>query len=265
MRFEVDAKSVNATTGGAELDPSLPLLVFIHGAGGDRTIWSLQTRYFAHHGWSVLALDLPGHGGSNGPVLETTHDAAEWTGRAIEAAGFDRAAVVGHSLGAFVGLDLAAHHPEVVTRLALVGVAATMPVHPALLGAAQANDHLAVEFITSWSFTNRSQLGGHPTPGTWMTGRNSRLTERTLERTLGVDLSAANGYTDGTAMAQRVACPVLFLLGERDQMTPVRAATDLIDATPNATVTVLAGSGHMMMWDQPDAVIDALAGFLAVS
>ncbi len=262
MRLDVDGRTVNATTGGAPLDPAKPLLVFVHGAGGDRTMWSLQTRYFAHHGWSVLAVDLPGHGKSDGPPLETVAEHAEWLAATIIAAGFGRAAVVGHSLGTYIALELAARHPERVTHVAALGTAATMPVHPALLGAAQEDDHLAVELITGWSFTKRSQLGGHPTPGTWMTGRNLRLTERTLDGTLGVDLAAANAYADATATAAKVNCRVLFLLGERDVMTPARNAADLIAATPDANVASLPGTGHMLLWEQPDAVIDVLAAFL---
>ena len=171
MRLDVNGKVINATTGGAPLDPERPLLVFVHGAGGDRTMWSLQTRYFAHHGWSVLAVDLPAHGKSDGPALGTVAEHAEWLAEIIVSAGFERAAVVGHSLGTYIALELAARHASRVTAVVALGTAATMPVHPALLGAAQEDDRLSVELITGWSFTKRSQLGGHPTPGTWMTGR----------------------------------------------------------------------------------------------
>jgi pimeloyl-ACP methyl ester carboxylesterase len=262
MRLDVDGRTVNATTGGAPLDPAQPLLVFVHGAGGDRTMWSLQTRYFAHHGWSVLAVDLPGHGKSDGPVPETVAGHADWLAQTITAAGFDEAAIVGHSLGSYIAFELAVRHPGVVTRLAALGTAVTMPVHPALLGAAQADEHLAVELITGWSFTKRSQLGGHPTPGTWMTGRNLRLTERSLDGALGTDLTAADTYRNVVAAARSITCPVLYLLGERDSMTPSRNAADLADATPDATVVTLPGVGHMLLWEEPDAVIDVLADFL---
>lgn len=263
MRFTVDGKVVNATTGGAPLDPTRPLLVFVHGAGGDRTMWALQTRYFAHHGWSVIALDLPGHGGSDGPVPDSVEGYGDWLAAVIEASGFDSAAIAGHSLGCFIGLDVAARYPRLVTHLAMLATAATMPVHPALLSAARADEHLAVELITSWSFTKRSQLGGHATPGTWMTGRNLRLTEQALDGALGTDLIAANTYVDAVAAASRVRCPVLFVLGERDQMTPAKAASALIEATADATAVIVAGTGHMMLWEQPDTVIDTLGAFLS--
>ena len=262
MRLDVSGRAVNATTGGRPLDPGKPLLVFVHGAGGDRTGWALQTRYFAAHGRSVLAVDLPGHGQSDGPVPDSIRGFSSWLASVIDAAGFEHAAVVGHSLGSYIALDLAAHHPELVTHLVLLGTAATMPVHPALLAAARADDHVAVELMTGWSLPKPAQLGGHPTPGSWMAGQNLRLATRTLDGTLGIDLDAADAYTDAVADASAVRCPVLFLLGERDLMTPVRNAAALVEATPDATLVTIPGAGHLMMWERPDAVIDAIAGFL---
>ena len=65
---------VFASTGGRGLDRDAPLTVLIHGAGMDHSVWSLQTRYLAHHGRSVLAVDLPGHGRSGGEPLVTIED-----------------------------------------------------------------------------------------------------------------------------------------------------------------------------------------------
>ena len=262
MRLDVDGKTVNATTGGLPVDPAKPLLVFVHGAGGDRTTWALQSRYFANHGRSVLAVDLPGHGKSDGPAPDTIRGFSTWLASVIRAAGFTEAAIVGHSLGTYIALDLAAHEPALVSHLALLGTAAAMPVHPALLDAARADDHLAVELMTGWSLPKSAQLGGHATPGSWMVGQSLRLAERSLDGTLGVDLAAANAHADAVANAGSVGCPVLYLLGERDMMTPLRGASELIEATPNATVATLPGTGHIMMWEQPHAVIDTIAAFL---
>jgi pimeloyl-ACP methyl ester carboxylesterase len=262
MRFDVDGRTVNATTGGLPLDSTKPLLVFVHGAGADRTVWALQTRYFANHGCSVLAVDLPGHGKSDGPVPDSVRGFSMWLAAVIEATGFERAVIAGHSMGAYIAIDLAARRLDLATRLVLAGTAATMRVHPALLESARADEHLAVELMTGWSFPKRAQLGGHPTPGSWMIGQNERLTERALDGALGVDLTTANGHADAVESVRQVTCPVLYLLGERDVMTPMRNAAELIQATPNAAVVTLPGTGHVMMWERPHAVIDAIADFL---
>ena len=65
-----------AATGGKELSSKLPLIIFLHGAGMDHTVWNLQTRYFAYHGYSVLSIDFPGHGRSEGPLMENIEQMA---------------------------------------------------------------------------------------------------------------------------------------------------------------------------------------------
>jgi pimeloyl-ACP methyl ester carboxylesterase len=262
VELTVAGKEVRATTGGRPLDPGSPLLVFLHGAGMDRTLWQLQIRYFANHGWSVLAVDLPGHGGSAGPPPDSIAGYAEWVAELIPVAGFSVASVVGHSMGSFIGLHLAARHPGRVNRLALLGTAATMPVHPDLLAAAEAGDPLAFELITCWSLTRRSQLGGHQTPGLWMTGESLRLLDHAPAGVLGNDLRACNAYGEAVENAARVDHPTLLLLGELDIMTRPAAARPLAAALPDAATVILPGAGHLMMIEQPDPVIDTLADFL---
>ena len=123
MELTVSGNTVFASTGGRALDRDAPLIVLIHGAGMDHSVWSLQTRYLAHHGRSVLAVDLPGHGRSGGEPLTTIEDLADWVPKLIDAAGFGQAALVGHSMGAITALEAATRHPERVRALALLGVA----------------------------------------------------------------------------------------------------------------------------------------------
>jgi pimeloyl-ACP methyl ester carboxylesterase len=189
MRLIVDGRSVlisGARTGR-------PPVVFLHGAGMDRSVWASQTRAFAARGWDALAVDLPGHGGSEGPPLADIGALADWTLRLLTAAEAERAALVGHSMGALIALEAAARAPERVSRLALVGVAAKMPVHPDLLAAAEANRHEAIDMVSLWSL-GAAARGGSPTPGAWMLGGAQRLIERTAPGVLHADLSACNVY-----------------------------------------------------------------------
>src|SRR3954453_9890207 len=105
MELKVSGNTVFASTGGRELDRNAPLTVLIHGAGMDHSVWSLQTRYLAHHGRSVLAVDLPSHGRSGGEPLATIGDLADWVPHLIDAAGFDQAALGGPLVGAVPALE----------------------------------------------------------------------------------------------------------------------------------------------------------------
>lgn len=262
MDLTVDGRTVFASTGGEAFDASKPAVVLIHGAGMDHTVWSLQARYLAHHGYAVLAVDLPGHGRSAGPLLESIQAMAGWIVRLLEAAEIARAALVGHSMGALVALEAASRHPDRVSHLGLVGIAPLMPVHPDLLAAARANTDLAAQLVTSWGFGQSGHLGRNPAPGLWMMGGAYRLLERAPAGVLANDLAACDAYRDAPDAAQRVTCPTLLLLGADDRMTPARKGRELAAAIDGADCRVLPGIGHMVMAEAPDETIDALADLL---
>ncbi len=262
MELQVDGRGVFAATGGRPFDPALPCLVFVHGAGMDHTVWALQTRFFAHRGRGVLAVDLPGHGRSEGPALGSIGEQADWLVRLLDAAGVAQAALAGHSMGALIALDCAARHPERVRALALLGVAPKMPVHPDLLAAAEADNHLAFDLVNSWAHGESGHLGGARAPGLWLMGGGERLLEQSRPGVLHKDLAACNAYAGGPEAAAAVRCPTLLVLGAHDKMTPVKAGRKLSEAITGAQVEVVPQSGHMMMTERPDATLDALRTLL---
>jgi pimeloyl-ACP methyl ester carboxylesterase len=79
---------------------------------------------------------------------------------------------------------------------------------------------------------------------------------------LHADLAACNAYADGLAAAAKVKCPVLFIVGARDVMTPPRAAQALAGAIAGSKTVTIGPSGHSLMAEAPDATLDALIGFL---
>jgi pimeloyl-ACP methyl ester carboxylesterase len=262
MLLGVNGSDVYAYTGARALAGALPTVVFIHGAGHDHSVWALQSRYFAHHGWNALAVDLPGHGRSGGGALPSVEAIAEWIPAVLDAAGIEASALVGHSLGSLAALECAARHPARIIKVALVGPAAPMPVSETLLDAAEGNQHLAHELITGWSYSAGRKLGGSQVPGVWLTGSALRLLERTRPGVLHVDLGACNSYATGVDSAARVRCPTLVIVGARDIMAPPKNAQALIAALPDARVVTLPDCGHALMAEQPDAVLDALRAFL---
>jgi len=249
-------------TSGREIDAARESVVFVHGAGQNHTIWVLPTRHFVRKGFNVLSVDLPGHGRSAGPCLSSIEDMADWIGKMLSVAGLARAGLVGHSMGSLVALATAARHPDRVRCLAMVGTAAPMPVSDALLTTSAANDRTALEMLTFWGHSSTAHLGGSPTPGMWMLGCGLRLLEEAGQGVVHADLTACNAYADGLEHAAQVACPTLLILGERDAMTPVRATHSLMAAIPNVTTVVLPGSGHALLSERPDPVLDALIGIV---
>src|SRR3954447_9665210 len=247
MQLSVNGLDTFVATGGREFDTSQPTIVLLHGAGFDHTAWALHSRWFAHHGYNVLAPDLPGHGRSSGAPLASIAEMADWTATLLDAAGVARAGLVGHSMGSLIALETAARHPDKVSALHLIGTAATMTVGPDLLKAAEANDRSAIEMVSIWGLGASAELGGSLAPGLWMHSGAQRVLEQNRPGVLFSDLSACNSYQDALAAAARVTVPTTLVLGERDMMTPARAGKALAAALPNSRTVVLPGAGHMMM------------------
>lgn len=262
MNLTVEGKAVFAATGGRPFDPALPAIVLVHGAGLDHTVWALQARYLAHRGRAVLVPDLPGHGRSEGPALASIEAIANWLAALIPAAGAEQAALAGHSMGALAVLACAARHADKVRALALLGVAPRMPVHPDLLAAAAANDHLAFDLVTDWGHGAAAHVGRHPAPGLWMLGGAEALLARGAPGVLHNDLAACDAYGGAAEAAAKVSCPTLLVLAADDRMTPPKAGRKLAALIPDARVAEIPVSGHMMMTEAADATLDALKTIL---
>jgi pimeloyl-ACP methyl ester carboxylesterase len=258
----VDSGQSYLYTGAQDVDPAKPWVVFVHGAGMDHSVWILQSRYFAHHGFNTLAVDLPGHGRSSGEPAESIEASADWLIRLLDAVGCTRAALVGHSMGALIVLEAAARYPERSAALAMLGVTVPMVVSDRLMEAAAANDHSALDMINIWGHGFGARIGKHPVPGMWMIGGALRVLERSAPGVLHTDLRACNDYKVGLQSAARVSCPALAMLGRQDLMTPPKTARRLVDALPGCHSVTFDPCGHMMMTEQSDAVLDALIGHL---
>ena len=263
MELVVAGKRVRAATGGQPLDPARrPLLVLVHGAGMDHTVWALIGRALAHHGYSVLAPDLPGHGASEGPAPTTIEDYAAWTAELVAAVDAGPAHLAGHSMGSLTVLHLAATRPELARTLTLLATAARMPVHPELQAAADRHDHLAIDLITGWSLPAAAHLGRHPTPGLSLRDGVVRLMERIDPAVIASDLRASNAYEGAVAAAAAGRCPALLLLGDQDTMTRPSGAAPLAEALGGAETVHLPETGHLMMLERPHVVIDTLLEFI---
>jgi pimeloyl-ACP methyl ester carboxylesterase len=258
MQLSVNGVDTFVATGGKSFDKSSPAVVMLHGAGFDHSTWALHSRWFAHHGFAVLAPDLPGHGRSKGQALASIADMADWVAALLDAAGAAKARLIGHSMGSLIAIETAARHPDKVSGLSLIGTAATMTVGLDLLKAAEANETAAIDMVSIWGLGFAAELGGSLAPGLWMHQGAQRVLERTAPGVLHNDLAACNAYQNALAAAASVKVPTTVILGERDMMTPAKAGKTLAAAISGARTIVLPGAGHMMMVEQPDELLAAL-------
>ncbi|HEY5644487.1 MAG TPA: alpha/beta hydrolase [Pseudomonadales bacterium] len=258
MRVSVDGHEVFVGTGSRPFaTDGRPVVVFLHGAGMDHTIWVMPARYFARHGFAVLAPDLPGHGLSGGPPLKSIEDMSAWLAALLAALGVSRAAVVGHSLGSLLAYAFAARQPEMVTSLVLLGASLPMPVTEALLEAAADDDHAAFDMANVWSHSTQGSLGGNPVPGMFVLEGGLRLMERCRPGVFHADLAACNAFVPAVTAA--IQAPVTVVAGTADRMTPEKAGRAVAASLgERAIIRSLPGSGHSMLSEQPNQVLDIL-------
>ena len=255
-----------AYTAGKPFRPELPSVVLIHGALHDHSVWGLQSRYLANHQYNVLAIDLPGHCKSGGNAPESVEEAAQSIVGLLDALEIEQAALVGHSMGSLIALEVAAQKPERVSHLAMVGTAYPMRVSPALLDAAQNAQSKGIDMVNTFSLSMMAPPPSLMGPGTWLHGTNKALMHRVLgsNRQANVfyrSFKACDSYARGDEAMAQVQCPTLFLLGASDQMTPPQGAKSLLAHARHGKVVTLK-AGHSLLQEAPDQALDALRDFL---
>ncbi len=266
MKVTVQGHPLYAYTGGRPFDPTKPTVLFIHGVLNDHSMWILQSRYLAHHGWNVLAIDLPGHCRSAGEPPPTVAHGARVVLDLLDALQIPQAALVGHSFGSLIALEAAALGPGRVDHLVLVGTAFPMRVSPALLDSSVQAPLEAIDMVNAFSHASLSPPPSALGPGTWLYGGSRALMRRVLASNPRVNLfhtgfKACDEYRNGETAMTQVTCPVMFILGDKDQMTPPEAAQALVARAQRHRVVRL-DAGHSLMTEAPDGVLFAIKDFL---
>ncbi|MCB1933573.1 MAG: alpha/beta hydrolase [Candidatus Accumulibacter sp.] len=266
MQLNVAGKRCHVGTGGQPFEPARspqPPLLLVHGAANDRDCWRTVAGGLSAAGCAVLAADLPGHGLSAGPALRSIDELADWLPALLDAVGVQQAVLVGHSMGSLVTLECAARHPQRVSRLALLGTSAPMPVADALLNRSAKDPDSVMRMMTEYSHTLQFLLTGGGGHGVWGPGATLAIMRRSPPGVLAVDLANCNDYRHGLDAAARVACPTLLLVGRRDRMTPRRNLPPLQSALRQVVRAEIADCGHAMMNERPQAIVGHLLKFLA--
>ncbi len=264
MNLTINGAKAYAYTGGKVFDAELPTVVMIHGAIDDHSVWALQSRSLAHHGCSVLAVDLPGHGRSAGPARGSVEALADWLLELLEATGVKRALLAGHSMGSLIALEAAAKLGSQALGLVMIGTAYPMKVSAAMLETALTDPLQAIDMVNAFSHSSLASKPSAPAPGFWLRGNAKALNRRNQrnykEAGFGnlfhLDFVACDAYANGLEAAAKVSCPVSFVLGELDQMTPPKASLEIAKFLKARRVMLPAG--HALMGEVPDAVLSAI-------
>jgi pimeloyl-ACP methyl ester carboxylesterase len=228
-------------------------LVFVHGAGGSHLHWPPQLRRLA--GANTYALDLPGHGQSEGQGRTSISAYADFVAAFLETLGLEKATLVGHSMGGATALDFALRYPERLAKLVLVGSGARLRVAPAILDGIRQDFEAAVRLICDYAFAldapEQLKCAGH------------RQMKQTDPDVLYGDFTACDAF-DVMDRLGEIRCPTLAICGTADRLTFPKYSIYLRDNIPGAQLVLIEGAGHMVMLERPKAVSQAIADFMAL-
>ena len=261
MELTINKASVYVATGGKEFDPKLPTVLFLHGSGGDHRTWALQTRWFAYHGYSVLAPDLPEHSLSGGSAFKTIEDSGTWLAEFLKHTGVKSAHIVGHSQGFLSALELYKTMPKSCASISAVATAAAIPVNQALINTAKDSSIKAAHMMCNWGFGPAAHMGDSSVPGMQPIAISRAIMSR---NPLAADLQACADYTSGMDVVNNLDVPMLSILGNKDKMTPLKAGLALAQAA-EAEVKVVDGGGHMLPLEAPKPVLRYLKEFISTN
>ena len=256
MIFQLENKNVHASDSGQGIDTKKDTIVFLHGSGLSHIVWSLAEQFFSSKNFNVLSLDLPGHGNSDGPCLDSIEKIADWLENVFDKLKLKDLILVGHSQGCLEILEYSYKYKERLKKLVFIGGSNKMPVHPDLIELAQNGHPDAVKLMMKWGYEGSKKfIGGNPVEKIIQSPRD-------ISEILAVDLKACNNYSNGSEAAKDIDFPSMLILGELDKMINLEAGKKFSNLIKNSTTHVIKGCGHMIMIEKAFEMREKILEFL---
>ena len=258
MKITIQNKSVYASDAGQGIENSRDTIVFLHGSGLSHIVWSLTEQFFSNKKFNVLSIDLPGHGNSEGPCLDSIEKIADWLEKVFDELKLKNIILVGHSQGCLEALEYSFKYKDRLKKIVFVGGSYRMPVNKDLIDLATDGDSDAVKLMMKWGFEGSKKfIGGNPVEKIIQSPRD-------ISKILAVDLIACNNYQNGSDAAKAINCPVMFIFGELDKMANLESGKKFANLVKNSTTHIIIGSGHMIMIEKAFEMREKILEFLNI-
>ena len=256
MIFQIENQNIYASDAGQGIDVKKKTMVFLHGSGLSHIVWSLTEQFFFNKNFNVLSLDLPGHGNSDGPCLDSIEKIADWLEEVFKKLNLNDLILVGHSQGCLEILEYAHKYKSRLKKLIFVGGSNKMPVHPDLIELAKNGDSDAIKLMMKWGYEGSKKfIGGNPVEKIIQSPRD-------ISEILAVDLVACNNYLNGFEAAKKINLPSLVILGELDKMVNLESGKKFSNLLENSTTHIINECGHMIMIEKAFEMREKILKFL---
>ena len=256
LDFLIDNNKVFSLNTGAKFDKKNHTIVLLHGSGQSHVVWSLTAQYLSDQNYNVLALDLPGHGNSDGESLRSIEDMATWLEKVIKKLGIKEFSLVGHSQGCLVALEYVNRYVDKVKNIVFVAGSYEIPVNKNLIDLANSGDMESLNLMMKWAYGNSKQfIGGNPL-------KKILNSSREVREVLGVDLVACNNYKNGSNAVKKIKCPTFFIFGEIDKMIKVEKGKEFASLIANSKTHIIQNCGHMIILENAFEMREKINEFL---
>ena len=256
MIFDIENKSVHASDAGQGINISKDTIVFLHGSGLSHIVWSLAEQFFSSKNFNVLSIDLPGHGNSEGPCLDSIEKISDWLEKVFEKLNLNNLIIISNSQGCLEALEYSLKYKDRLKKLIFVGGSYRMPVNEDLIDLALNGDSDAVKLMMKWGYEGSKKfIGGNPI-------ERIIKSPRDISEILAVDLIACNNYKNGSEAAKAITCPVMLVLGELDKMVNLEFGKKFANLVKNSKTHIIEGCGHMIMIEKAFEMREKVLEFL---
>ena len=256
MIFDIKKKNVHLSDAGQGIDNSRETIVFLHGSGLSHIIWSLTEQFFSVNKFNVLSIDLPGHGNSEGPCLDSIEKIADWLETVFEQLKLNDVILIAHSQGCLEALEYSFKYKSRLKKVVFIGGSYQMPVNKDLIDLASSGDSDAVKLMMKWGYEGSKKfIGGNPIERIIQSPRD-------ISEILAVDLIACNNYTNGSEAAKAISCPCLMVFGRLDKMVNLEVGKKFVDLVKNSTTYIIEECGHMIMIEKAFEMREKVLEFL---
>ena len=256
MIFEINQKTVFASDSGQGIEKNKKTIVFLHGSGLSHIIWSLTEQFFSSKKFNVLSIDLPGHGNSDGPCIDSIEKIADWLEEVFKKLDLNDLIIIGHSQGCLEALEYSFKYKRRLKKIVFIGGSYCMPVNKDLIELAENGDNDAVKLMMKWGYEGSKKfIGGNPVEKIIQSPRD-------ISEILAVDLKACNNYLNGSEAAKLIDLPTLLIFGELDKMVNIEIGKKFSNLIKNSTTHIINGCGHMIMIEKAFEMREKIFEFL---
>lgn len=250
--------SDQGTVSALDLGAGEPLLL-IHGVGMNARAWAPQMAELAK-GWRVIAVDMPGHGGSSPlPAGARLTDYVAWAARVIEALALGTVNVAGHSMGALIATGLAVDYPELIRRVAVLNAVHRRTPEARAAVEARADQIAAGGYDTEAPLARWFGAGDEAVRAT-VAGWLHEVSPAGYAAAYAAFARGDDVYAD---QWHRITCPALVLTGDGDANSTPDMTCTMAAAAPRGRAVVIRGHRHMVNLTAPEQVTRALQDWLA--